>query len=64
MKHKMIHYRGYFLLALALTLTGACVEIGNTAPGFPFFAVGLVFWGIGSAKVAHRNAQLKSSRPS
>lgn len=60
MKHKMIHYRGYFLLALAFMGTGAFVGTENPDAGLPLGFVGVVFWLVGSTKVALRNAQVKS----
>ena len=60
MTHKMIHYKGYFLLALAFISGGAVMAASNQGPVFPLLAAGLVFWAIGSAKVALRNAQLKT----
>lgn len=61
MKHKMIHFRGYFLLALAFMGTGAFVGTEDPQTGLPLGLTGVVFWLIGSTKVALRNAQLKSS---
>ena len=60
MKHKMIHYRWYFLLALIFIGTGAFVGIENPEAGLPLGLVGGAFWLIGSTKVALRNAQLKA----
>ena len=60
MKHKMIHYRGYFLLGLAFTLAGAFVGAENTQAGLPLCLAGGLFCIIGGTKVALRNAQLKS----
>jgi len=62
MKHKMIHYRGYFWAALALISAGAVVGINAPDTAVPFFVVGFVFWAIGGIKVANRNAMLKAGR--
>lgn len=56
----MIHYRGYFLLALAFIGTGAFVGIENPEAGLPLGVLGGLFWLVGSTKVALRNAQLKT----
>lgn len=62
MKHKMIHYKGYFLAALVFISVGAVVGINEQGTAMPFFAVGFVFWAIGCVKVAGRNATLKANR--
>lgn len=62
MKHKMIHYKGYFLLALVFISTAAFMGASELTNPLPFFAVGVVFWIIGCAKVALRNSSLKTDR--
>lgn len=61
MKHKMIHYRGYFLLALVVTTAGAIVGTENIQAGLPLCLAGGFLCIIGGTKVALRNAQLKST---
>lgn len=61
MKHKMIHYKGYFLLALAFVVSGALLGTFQEFRPFPLFAVGLIFWVIGCVKVARRNALVKNN---
>lgn len=55
----MIHYRGYFLLALVFTGSGAFVGTENPSVALPLWTLGGLFWIIGSTKVALRNARLK-----
>lgn len=61
MKHKMIHYRAYFLLALLFIGTGAFVGTESPETGLPLGVAGAAFWLVGGAKVALRNARIKSS---
>lgn len=60
MNHKKIQYKGYFILALVFISAGAVLGTTDATPAVPFFAVGLVFWAVGSAKTAKRNAWLKT----
>jgi hypothetical protein len=61
MKHKMIHYKGYFLLALTFVFVAAILGTWNQAEPMPFFAIGIAFLVIGCVKTAMRNASLKTN---
>lgn len=59
MKHKMVHYKGYFLLALVFVAAGAILSSVNDFQVFPLFVAGFVLWAMGCVKVAKRNSMLK-----
>lgn len=61
MKHKMIHYKGYFLLALAFISAAAIMGTSEQVPPFPFLAASFIFLVMGCAKVALRNSHLKTN---
>ena len=61
MKHKMILYKGYFLLAFTFVFAAAILGASGQAEPMPFFTVGIVFLVIGCVKTAMRNASLKTN---
>lgn len=63
MSHKMIHYKGYFLLSLVFVFTGVILHVLNMSLPSVYVFVGFVFLVWGCVKVTKRNVRVKKEKP-
>lgn len=63
MSHKMIHYKGYFLLSLVFVFTGVILHVLNMSLPFVYMLIGFVFLVLGCVKVTKRNVRVKKEKP-